>query len=177
MRYLIDQCTGLATVLSVCWESHTHKDSLILKRDPDGWTADVSGTGLTDHRYLDQPLTIPWASCQIRKIAGCACAGNAGNVSPPPTSKETASLRSRHASRHVRHARAVMHTGIANPRRRGKRSRYSWRMRNIIYANLAIASYHTSSKPGMNWRVMETVHKEKMCAFEFPVILKLLHYI
>ena len=23
-----------------------------------------------------------WASCQIRKIAGCACAGNAGNVSP-----------------------------------------------------------------------------------------------
>ena len=25
-----------------------------------------------------------WASYQIRKIAGCACAGNAGNVSPPP---------------------------------------------------------------------------------------------
>ena len=23
-----------------------------------------------------------WVSCQIRKIAGCACAGNAGNVSP-----------------------------------------------------------------------------------------------
>ena len=23
-----------------------------------------------------------WASCQIRKIAGCACAGNAGNVFP-----------------------------------------------------------------------------------------------
>ena len=33
----------------------------------------------------------PWASYQIRKIVGCACAGNAGNVSPPPTSKETAS--------------------------------------------------------------------------------------
>ena len=28
-----------------------------------------------------------------------------------------------HASRHVRHARAVMHVGIANPRCRGKRSR------------------------------------------------------
>ena len=26
----------------------------------------------------------PWASCQIRKIVGCACVGNAGNVSPPP---------------------------------------------------------------------------------------------
>ena len=25
-----------------------------------------------------------WGSCQIRKIAGCACTGNAGNVSPPP---------------------------------------------------------------------------------------------
>ena len=24
----------------------------------------------------------PWASYQIRKIAGCACAGNAGNISP-----------------------------------------------------------------------------------------------
>ena len=25
---------------------------------------------------------VEWASCQIRKIAGCACAGNAGNVFP-----------------------------------------------------------------------------------------------
>ena len=51
----------------------------------------------------------PWASYQIRKIAGCACAGNAGNVFPA-----TAGKRSRHALRHVRDARAVMHTGIAN---------------------------------------------------------------
>ena len=42
---------------------------------------------------------------------GCACAGNAGNVFPV-----TAGERSRHASRHVRHARAVMHAGIANQR-------------------------------------------------------------
>ena len=48
----------------------------------------------------------------------------------PPTSRETGSYRSRHASRHVRHARAVMHAGIANPRCRGKRSRHSRRMRN-----------------------------------------------
>ena len=39
----------------------------------------------------------------------CACAGNAGNIFPV-----TAGKRSRHASRHVRHARAVMHVGIAN---------------------------------------------------------------
>ena len=50
-----------------------------------------------------------WASCQIRKIAGCACAGNAGNVFPAPADK-----RSPHASRHVRDARAVMHAGIAH---------------------------------------------------------------
>ena len=40
---------------------------------------------------------------------GCACVGNAGNVFPV-----TAGKRSRHASRHVRHARGVMHSGIAN---------------------------------------------------------------
>ena len=41
----------------------------------------------------------------------CACAGNAGNVFPTTVVKQ-----SRHASRHVRHARAVMHAGIANSR-------------------------------------------------------------
>ena len=29
-------------------------------------------------------LPNPWASCQMREIAGCAWAGNAANVSPPP---------------------------------------------------------------------------------------------
>ena len=37
-----------------------------------------------------------------------------GTFSPPPTSNETASKRSRHASRHMLHARALMHVGIAN---------------------------------------------------------------
>ena len=50
-----------------------------------------------------------WASSQILKIVGCACAGNAGNVFPAITGKW-----SRHASRHVCDARAVMHAGIAN---------------------------------------------------------------
>ena len=44
-----------------------------------------------------------WPPCQIRKIVTCACR----NVFPT-----TAGLRSRHASRHMRHARAVMHAGI-----------------------------------------------------------------
>ena len=32
--------------------------------------------------FFSDPFDVPWASCQIRKIAGCACAGNAGNVFP-----------------------------------------------------------------------------------------------
>ena len=67
-------------------------------------------------------------SCQIRKIAGCA--GMPGTFLPPPITTETACSRSRHAKRHVRHARAMMHVGIANPRWRGKRSRHSQRMPN-----------------------------------------------
>ena len=54
---------------------------------------------------------MPWASWQIRKITRCACAGNAGSVF-----LATAGQRSRHASQHVRDARAVMHAGIANYR-------------------------------------------------------------
>ena len=44
-------------------------------------------SGLIKAEPGDKPLSEPmmtyaWASYQIRKIAGCACAGNAGNVSP-----------------------------------------------------------------------------------------------
>ena len=53
-----------------------------------------------------------------------------GTFPPPPTSKETASYRSRHESRHVHHARAVMHVGIDYPRWRGKRPWYSRCMHN-----------------------------------------------
>ena len=50
-----------------------------------------------------------WASYQIRKIAGCAGTGDAGNVSSATTGQW-----SQHASRHVGDARAVMHAGIGN---------------------------------------------------------------
>ena len=56
---------------------------------------------------------------------------------PPPISKETDSWRSRHASRHVRDARAVMHVRIAHLRWRGKRSRHSQRMRTRNFTYLA----------------------------------------
>ena len=41
--------------------------------------------------------------------------GMPGTFYPPPTSKETPHYWSRHASRHVRHARTVMHVGITKP--------------------------------------------------------------
>ena len=47
-------------------------------------------------------ILFQWASYQIRKIAGCACAGNAENVFPRRRlQRKNASYRSRHASRHV----------------------------------------------------------------------------
>ena len=79
------------------------------------------------HCFAWDVITRPWASYQICKIVGCACAGNTGNVFPA-----TAGSRSRHASRHMRDARAMMHAWIANKRLqgRGKRYRHSRRMRN-----------------------------------------------
>ena len=73
----------------------------------------------------------PWASYQIRKIVGCAC-GNTGNIFPATDYKESTSKRSRHASRHVRHARVMMHVRLANPRWHGKRPRHSRRMQEQI---------------------------------------------
>ena len=64
-----------------------------------------------------------WASYQIRKIAGCACTGNAGNVFPATNFNRNRLLMIPACIT----ARAVMHVGIANPRWRGKHSR---RMRN-----------------------------------------------
>ena len=96
-------------------------------------------TGKTSSSYWIDPLELPqshtrpspWTSYQIRKIARCACSGNAGNVfSRHWLQRESPVSDRQHASRHVRHARAVMHVRIANPRWRGKRSRHSRRMRN-----------------------------------------------
>ena len=78
-------------------------------------------------------MPIQWASYQIRKNAGCACAENAENVFPITDFKGNRSFAIPHASRHVRLARVLMHVRIANPRCRGKRSRHFWRMRNLQF--------------------------------------------
>ena len=61
--------------------------------------------------------------------------GMPGTFPPPPISKETASKRSRHATRYVRSACAVMHVEIVDPRWRGKRSRHpgACATRNFTY--------------------------------------------
>ena len=73
---------------------------------------------------------VPWTSYQKRNLRIAHAPRMPGTFSPPSTLKESASKRSRHASRHVRHVRVVLPVGIAHPRWWGKRSRHSWRMRS-----------------------------------------------
>ena len=57
-------------------------------------------------------------------------------VSPPSTSKETNSQQSRHASRHVFHARMVLYVGIANLLGDGENVPGilgAWETRNLTY--------------------------------------------
>ena len=77
-----------------------------------------------------------WPLIKYLKLRVTHALGMTGRFSRAPTSKETTSYRSRLASRLVRHARAVMHVGIANPRWQGKRSRHSRRMRNPQFTYL-----------------------------------------
>ena len=77
-------------------------------------------------RYSETCI-IPWASYQIRKIAGCACAGNAGNVFPAPQ----VSAPEMHHVTHMPWCMPGSRTrGFLWIRWRGKHSRHSWRMRN-----------------------------------------------
>ena len=90
-------------------------------------------------------LLLQWASYQIRKIAGCACAGGTRNVS-----SITAGWRSQHALRYVRHACAVMPGlltgGFLWSRWWGKRSRHSQRICN--------PQFRVSGKRHIGWLVV-----------------------
>ena len=83
------------------------------------WLAD------DDMTFLSQP----WASCQIRKIAGCACAG----ISPPPWVSDP----DMHHGTCVTHVPWCMSGSITHGFLwswwRGKRSWHSRRMRNPIF--------------------------------------------
>ena len=105
--------------------------------------------------------TWPWASYHIRKNADCGLRMRREcreGFPPPPTSKETAGWRSRHASRHVRHARAVMHVRIAYPQWRGKRSRNSRRIHTRNFTYLARGSCHAYKPTFLNDRSWILLH-------------------
>ena len=70
-----------------------------------------------------------WVAVYVKLLVALG-PGMAGTFFPATDLKEITRSRSRHASRHVRHARAALHVGIANPRWRGRRSRHSRRMPN-----------------------------------------------
>ena len=111
--------------------------------------------------YFQFPIcksTIPWASYQIRKLWFAHAPGIPGTFFPPPTSKETVSKRSRHASRHVLHARAVMHVRIANPRE--KRSRHFRCMHN---PQLSVSGMRPMPEANQNlfWSGLGRSHPEK----------------
>ena len=88
------------------------------------YTTSSSQSTLQARMHIHGPLT------RYVKLRVAHAPRMPGTFPPPPTSKETASYRSRHASRHVSHARAMMHFEINNPQWRGKHSRHSRRMRN-----------------------------------------------
>ena len=81
-------------------------------------------------RLMLCPLKVNEPLARYVKLRVAHAPGIPRTFSPPPISKESARQRSRHASRYVRHARAVMHAGVANPWWRGKHSRHTRRMRN-----------------------------------------------
>ena len=84
---------------------------------------------------------LQWASCQMHRIAGCACAGNVENVFPA-----TAGQQSRHASRHVRDARALMHVEIVN-----------WRFPLKLVAGKTFPPFSAHAQPTI-LRIWQEVH-------------------
>ena len=107
------------------------------------WKTTVIGGWIPTKQARDKE-SVSMASCQIRKIAGCACAGNAGEFFPHHRGLAIPSCITARA-----YARTVMHTEIANwwfPLKSvaGKRSRHSRRMRN--------PQYYVSGKRPIPWR-------------------------
>ena len=80
-------------------------------------------------------ITLAWVSYQIRKIAGCACAGNAGSVFPITAVKGNRGLTIPACIT----ARAWPHVpwSMSGSQWREKRSRHSRRMRTRNFTYLA----------------------------------------
>ena len=89
-----------------------------------------------------------WASCQIHKIAGCACAGNAGDVFPATDFKRKPLF----IDHGLHHARALIHVGIANSRWLWKRSRHS-ATRKFTYLVRGQSLIHFNTNASWLWKL------------------------
>ena len=101
-----------------------------------GIGANVSWLLFLHELFIRSFILHSWASYQIRQIAGCACAGNAGNVFPRRRiqRKLRVSDPGMHYGTCVTHVPWCM-SGSLYPQWWGKRSRHSRRMRirNLTY--------------------------------------------
>ena len=75
-------------------------------------------------------VNLLWASYQICKIAGCASAGNAGNVFPPPRVSDPEMHHGTCVTQVPWCMPGSLTSGFIWSRLRGKRARHSRRMRN-----------------------------------------------
>ena len=72
-----------ARVARICETSLlNHSTKLGMKKIHPVASRDIGSAKSGLQCYQIWQLSGPWASCQIRQIAGCACVGNAGNVFP-----------------------------------------------------------------------------------------------
>ena len=106
----------------------------------------------------------PRASYQIRKIAGCACAGNAGNVFPPPRVSDL----DMHHGTIVTHVSWCISGSLTNGflwnRWRGKRSRHSRRTRNpqfYVSGKRPIVTRHFTNHKKTGWNIAKTWKSRK----------------
>ena len=79
-----------------------------------------NATEVAAERHCNETTFIHGPLTRHEKLRVAHAPGMPGTFSPPPTSNETASKWSRHALRHVRHERAVMHVGVPKPAVAGK---------------------------------------------------------
>ena len=103
-------------------------------------------------------LPVYWGPCQIRKIPGYACTGNAGNVSQPPRVSDPG----------MHHGTCVTHVPWCRPgkltggflwsRWRGKRSRHSLRMLNPQF----YVSGKRPTRPGVNATI-----RTRLCDYKY----------
>ena len=137
----VEEWEWISNFITLCW-ARDNLYMMVLR-----WIHFSKGETLCinySHEYhMAMVITLAWASYQTRKICGMCMLREYRERFPITNFKKKTLVidPGKHhdtcVKRHLRHARAVMHIGIANPRWRGKRCRHSRCMRNLqicVYA-------------------------------------------